>query len=86
MCCNKQSDVIKSKLQVDSYSAPRYRGILDCARQVVASEGAAGLFRGFAPALARSFPANAACFCTYEMVRRELSRAVAAADVVGPSS
>jgi solute carrier family 25 carnitine/acylcarnitine transporter 20/29 len=62
-------DVIKSKLQVDSYSSPRYRGILDCGRQVVAAEGMKGLFRGFVPALARSFPANAVCFAVYEATK-----------------
>ena len=53
-------------LQVDSYEAPRYRGMWHCARQVVAAESWRGLFRGFAPALARSFPANSACFAVYE--------------------
>jgi solute carrier family 25 carnitine/acylcarnitine transporter 20/29 len=62
-------DVIKSKLQVDSYSNPRYSGILDCGRQVVAAEGVHGLFRGFVPALARSFPANAVCFAVYEATK-----------------
>ena len=28
------ADVIKSKLQVDSYQRPIYKGTLDCARQV----------------------------------------------------
>ncbi|WIA31880.1 hypothetical protein OEZ86_002745 [Tetradesmus obliquus] len=62
-------DVIKSKLQVDSYTHPKYRGILDCGRQVVAAEGLHGLFRGFAPALVRSFPANAVCFAVYEATK-----------------
>jgi hypothetical protein len=54
--------------KVDSYLQPRYRGALDCARKVLAAEGAAGMFRGFGPALMRSFPANAVCFATYEAV------------------
>eukprot|EP00882_Tetradesmus_deserticola_P004852 GHRQ01005113.1.p1 GENE.GHRQ01005113.1~~GHRQ01005113.1.p1 ORF type:complete len:336 (+),score=170.92 GHRQ01005113.1:85-1008(+) len=62
-------DAIKSKLQVDSYAAPRYSGIWDCGRQVVAAEGVRGLFRGFGPALARSFPANAVCFAVYEATK-----------------
>jgi hypothetical protein len=62
------ADIIKSKLQTDSYGQPRYRGMLDCGRQVVAAEGVRGLFRGFGPALMRSFPANAVCFATYEAV------------------
>lgn len=66
------ADVVKSKIQIDSYAAPRYRGMLDCARKVVAAEGAAGLYRGFGPALARSFPANAVCFAAYEAVASSL--------------
>ena len=62
------TDVVKSKLQTDSYTAPKYRGMADCARKIVAAEGTKGLFRGFGPALLRSFPANAVCFATYEAV------------------
>jgi solute carrier family 25 (mitochondrial carnitine/acylcarnitine transporter), member 20/29 len=28
------ADIIKSRLQVDSFTNPRYKGIMDCARQV----------------------------------------------------
>lgn len=28
------ADIIKSKMQVDSYKRPMYKGTLDCARQV----------------------------------------------------
>lgn len=62
-------DMIKSRLQVDSYHQPKYKGIIDCGRQVVAKEGLYGLFRGFGPALARSFPANAVCFAVYEATK-----------------
>jgi solute carrier family 25 (mitochondrial carnitine/acylcarnitine transporter), member 20/29 len=61
---------------VDSHSAPKYRGIADCARKIVATDGAAGLFRGFGPALLRSFPANAVCFATYEAVASALQGAL----------
>jgi solute carrier family 25 carnitine/acylcarnitine transporter 20/29 len=47
--------------------------MLDCARKIVAAEGAKGLFRGFGPALLRSFPANAVCFATYEAVASRLN-------------
>jgi solute carrier family 25 carnitine/acylcarnitine transporter 20/29 len=52
--------------QVDSFASPKYSGIIDCGRKIVASHGPSGLWKGFAPALARSFPANAACFAVYE--------------------
>jgi solute carrier family 25 carnitine/acylcarnitine transporter 20/29 len=67
------TDIIKSKLQVDSYSKPQFKGILDCGRQIVADQGIKGLYRGFAPALARSFPANAVCFAVYEAVKAQLT-------------
>jgi len=59
-------DVVKSKIQIDSFTQPQYKGMMDCAKKVLASEGVKGFFRGFAPALARSFPANAVCFAVYE--------------------
>eukprot|EP00878_Enallax_costatus_P027956 GHUV01030149.1.p3 GENE.GHUV01030149.1~~GHUV01030149.1.p3 ORF type:complete len:118 (+),score=35.57 GHUV01030149.1:2116-2469(+) len=69
-------DVIKSKLQVDSYQYPKYKGIMDCGRQVAAAEGMYGLFRGFGPALARSFPANAVCFAVYEATKSLINRSI----------
>jgi len=79
-CCHCVADIIKSKLQVDSYEKPSYRGILDCGRKIVAADGVKGLFRGFAPALARSFPANAVCFATYEATKSALTSAVSPAE------
>lgn len=67
------TDIIKSKLQIDSFSQPQYRGIVDCGRKIVADQGSKGLYRGFAPALARSFPANAVCFAVYEAAKSALN-------------
>jgi solute carrier family 25 carnitine/acylcarnitine transporter 20/29 len=64
--------------QVDSHDKPRFRGILDCGRQVVAAEGFQGLFKGFAPALVRSFPANAVCFAVYEATKGTLNGLIGA--------
>lgn len=66
------TDVIKSVIQVDNYQSPKYKGTLDAGRKVFASEGVKGLYRGFGPAMARSIPANAACFVAYELVRETL--------------
>ncbi|KAH9064342.1 hypothetical protein EDB87DRAFT_1680985 [Lactarius vividus] len=54
-------DVLKSRLQ----SAPTgtYSGIVDCARKTIAADGVRALWKGFGPAMARAFPANAATFC-----------------------
>jgi solute carrier family 25 carnitine/acylcarnitine transporter 20/29 len=66
------ADVIKSVIQVDNYQNPKYNGTIDAFRKVLAAEGVKGLYRGFGPAMARSVPANAACFLAYELVRESL--------------
>lgn len=63
------TDVIKSMIQIDDYKNPKYKGTIDAFRKVWATEGVSGLYRGFGPAMARSVPANAACFLAYEVVR-----------------
>lgn len=56
--------VLKSRLQ----SAPTgtYSGILDCARKTIAADGIGALWKGFGPAMARAFPANAATFVSLD--------------------
>lgn len=66
------TDVIKSGLQVDDYRNPKYSGSIDAFRKIVASEGVKGLYKGFGPAMARSIPANAACFLAYEVTKSSL--------------
>ncbi|KAF8634409.1 hypothetical protein AX15_000860 [Amanita polypyramis BW_CC] len=63
-------DVIKSRIQ----SAPSgtYSGFLDCARKTIAADGVAALWKGFGPAMARAFPANAATFLGVEASRKLL--------------
>ncbi|KAI1317130.1 Mitochondrial carrier protein ymc2 [Mortierella claussenii] len=67
-------DVIKSKLQTDGFTAAtrQYSSALDCARQTLAKEGAAGFFKGFAPCILRAAPANAVTFLGFEMAMRFL--------------
>ncbi|KAF8917671.1 mitochondrial carrier domain-containing protein [Mucidula mucida] len=64
-------DVIKSRIQ----SAPTgtYSGFMDCARKTIAADGVAALWKGFAPAMARAFPANAATFLGVEASRKLLN-------------
>ncbi|KAF9076124.1 carnitine/acyl carnitine carrier [Rhodocollybia butyracea] len=65
-------DVIKSRIQ----SAPSgtYSGFMDCARKTIARDGAAALWKGFGPAMARAFPANAATFLGVEASRKALDK------------
>lgn len=66
------TDVVKSVLQVDDYKNPKYAGSMDAFRKILAADGVKGLYKGFGPAMARSVPANAACFLAYEMTRSAL--------------
>ncbi|KAF2305235.1 hypothetical protein GH714_003255 [Hevea brasiliensis] len=66
------TDVVKSVIQVDDYRNPKFRGSIDAFRKILASEGVKGLYKGFGPAMARSVPANAACFLAYEVTRSSL--------------
>ncbi|KAK0245654.1 carnitine acyl carnitine carrier [Armillaria nabsnona] len=64
-------DVIKSRIQ----SAPSgtYSGFMDCARKTIAQDGVAALWKGFGPAMARAFPANAATFLGVEASRKVMN-------------
>ncbi|XP_042548719.1 mitochondrial basic amino acids transporter isoform X1 [Dipodomys spectabilis] len=62
-------DVVKSRLQADGVrGAPRYRGLLDCARQSYEAEGWRVFTRGLGSTLLRAFPVNAATFATVTAV------------------
>lgn len=63
-------DSIKSSIQADAVqpSQRKYKSIRDCASKLYADGGIARFYRGIVPCLIRSFPANAACFFTYEYV------------------
>eukprot|EP00499_Haloplacidia_sp_CaronLabIsolate_P009736 CAMPEP_0196781954 /NCGR_PEP_ID=MMETSP1104-20130614/10456_1 /TAXON_ID=33652 /ORGANISM="Cafeteria sp., Strain Caron Lab Isolate" /LENGTH=282 /DNA_ID=CAMNT_0042152185 /DNA_START=23 /DNA_END=871 /DNA_ORIENTATION=+ len=67
-------DVVKSQLQTDSIdpSKRRYKGMMDCARQLYKEGGAARFSIGFIPCMLRSVPGNAACFFAYEKTRQML--------------
>ncbi|KAH7885923.1 hypothetical protein F5I97DRAFT_1809627 [Phlebopus sp. FC_14] len=81
-------DVLKSRLQ----SAPSgaYTGLFDCFRKTVVQDGVTALWRGFGPAMARAFPANAATFLGVEASRKlmdslvEMSKSTAAAKRMKP--
>jgi len=65
-------DVIKSRLQ----SAPQgtYTGFMDCVRKTIAQDGVKALWKGFGPAMARAFPANAATFLGVEAARNFMDK------------
>ncbi|KAG2421993.1 hypothetical protein HYH02_015551 [Chlamydomonas schloesseri] len=66
-------DTIKSKLQADNLAKPQYSSTMDCVRKVLASEGQAGLWRGFSAAMYRAIPVNAGIFLAVEGARQASS-------------
>jgi solute carrier family 25 carnitine/acylcarnitine transporter 20/29 len=69
-------DSIKSAMQADHVDRAqrRYSSVLDCARKLYAEGGITRFYRGLAPCLIRSFPANAACFFAYEKALQFLDK------------
>jgi len=67
-------DILKSKIQADSYANPRYTGPMDAFSQTLKNEGVLGFYKGYAPCVARAFPANAATFLAYEIVMNVIGR------------
>ncbi|GAC98894.1 hypothetical protein PHSY_006489 [Pseudozyma hubeiensis SY62] len=65
-------DVIKSRYQGAPHGT--YSGFLDCARKTVAKDGMKALFKGFGPAMARAFPANAATFLGVEVSLQAMNK------------
>lgn len=59
-------DTVKSVMQADSLTNPRYRGVLDCVQKLYKEGGPARFVRGISPSLLRSFPANAVTFVAFE--------------------
>lgn len=65
-------DVVKSTIQTDAtkLSERKYKGWVDCFKAIHQQLGWKGFFRGFAPCMVRSFPANATCFLAYEYANK----------------
>ncbi|KAJ3126583.1 Mitochondrial carrier protein ymc2 [Physocladia obscura] len=61
-------DAIKSKIQTDSFDVAdrKYKGVLDCAKKVLATEGMMGFYRGFVTCMLRAGPVNGVTFLAYE--------------------
>lgn len=58
-------DTLKVRLQTQSASAPQFAGMMDCARQTLASEGVAGLYKGMSSPLVGVSLINAVLFLDY---------------------
>ena len=52
------SDLIRRRLQLQNFdkSVPKYNGIIDCVKKIVANEGVIGLYRGLPASYIKLFP------------------------------
>lgn len=65
-------DVIKSKVQSDSFEKPKYKSAWDATRKTFATQGVVGFWRGIVPTLLRATPASASTFMSVELTMRLL--------------
>ncbi|KAA8495075.1 Mitochondrial carnitine/acylcarnitine carrier-like protein [Porphyridium purpureum] len=72
-CSVYPADVVKTLIQTDSDTHPRFRSTWHCLREIVAKDGVRALYRGAAPCFVRAAPSNAVCFVVYEGVARFLA-------------
>ena len=62
------ADTLKTRVMADGQG--RYRGLVHCCMETVRLEGPRGLFRGYAPALARQGPVMVLQMPIVEQLRR----------------
>ncbi|KAI9338494.1 mitochondrial carrier domain-containing protein [Obelidium mucronatum] len=65
-------DAIKSRIQTDSFEVKdrKYKGIVDCVRKTLATQGVMGFYRGFVTTMLRAGPVNGFTFMAYEATMR----------------
>ncbi|KAJ9505932.1 hypothetical protein QJQ45_017011 [Haematococcus lacustris] len=75
------ADLVKVRMQADGrlvaaglLAAPRYQGVADALRKIVAAEGVRGLWRGCAPAVQRAALVNLGELATYDLAKQALVR------------
>jgi len=66
-------ETVKFRLMTQPLESPRYHGFVHCAQSLLREEGFLALWRGFAPAILRNWPANGVTFLTFEIATRTLS-------------
>ncbi|KAI9297653.1 mitochondrial carrier [Neoconidiobolus thromboides FSU 785] len=69
-CFAFPADVVKNRMMSQNINTtkPLYPTVLSCFKYVYNTQGLKGFYRGFLPALLRSFPTNGAALMAYELV------------------
>ena len=67
-------DVVKSRMQADDFSNPRYRSMSDCFYKSYKADGISVFTRGALAMSARAFPVNGVTFLVYEVLLEHCQR------------
>jgi solute carrier family 25 carnitine/acylcarnitine transporter 20/29 len=70
---NYPTDVIKTRLQAQTSSSLKYKGVLDCTLKIIKEEGSIVLWRGLGATIARAFVMSSAIFPVYQIALRCLT-------------
>ena len=65
--CLYPVDICKTRIQLDSFTQPKYTGGLKQVYNEIAADGFKNFYRGFSPVAVRAVPVNAITFAAYEM-------------------
>lgn len=66
-------DIIKTEMQVDNLSTPKYNLMREAAKSIYENHGISGFYRGLSPCLLRALPVNAAIFGGFEFMMKHLA-------------
>lgn len=66
-------DLCKTKIQSDSLSNPKYKGIVDVFRKTYRAEGLIGFSNGIVPCLCRTPFASGSTFAVFEIVMKYIA-------------
>jgi solute carrier family 25 carnitine/acylcarnitine transporter 20/29 len=67
-------DMVKTKIQIDSFENPQFKSTMDCFRQIYKTQGFGGFWKGLTPCLLRAIPVNSGSFVVYESTLALLSK------------
>jgi len=62
-------DTLRRRMQMSGAQGVHYKGMMDCLRKVVATEGVAALYRGMAVSMLRTVPGAAIQFLAYDALK-----------------
>tara|TARA_R110002050_G_scaffold127626_1_gene248597 strand:- start:416 stop:760 length:345 start_codon:yes stop_codon:yes gene_type:complete len=66
--------MLLAQVQGQSEGPPKYKGAIDCGKQIFKESGVKGLYRGTAVTLGRDIPGSMAYYGMYEIIRNRFAK------------